>query len=140
MAKSPTKVKRDKHGRFIKASSGSYFPQIKRMIPAFHLWRWLIGLVIFAILALEIVQFGQQLYSSYNEAQLKQAQKQEIEAQIYKWEQVVVLHPNYRDGYFQLAILSYRLNRINETKMYLNKVFSLDPNYQPAREFEKKIR
>lgn len=149
--------KRDNKGRFKKASprlpsfaeatAGKDFPQILRKIPAvqlrwatIHIWRWLIVLVIVSILLLQLVQLGQLLYQNYNEAQVKQAEKQKIEADIARWEKIVEDRPNYRDGYFELAVLTYRLDRIYETRFYLRKVFLLDPNYQPARELEEKLR
>lgn len=71
---------------------------------------------------------------------MKQREKQTLEEQIAKWEEVVTKRPDYRDGYLQLALLNYRLDRIYATRFYLKKVFTLDPNFEPARELEKKLR
>lgn len=129
-----------------KKSTKRELPQIFRRITArvpflasIHLWRRLIVLIILSMIVLQIVQMGQRLYSNYYESQLLLAEKQAIEAEIAEWEKIVVERPGYRDGYFELAVLTYQLNRIEETKRYLNGVFELDPNYQPARELEKEI-
>ena len=137
MAKSITKKK----------SSRLHFPQIRRKITAVTLdvnaktiWRWLIILIVLSILILQLVQLGQMLYKNYYDAQLKKAQKRTIEAEIMRWEQIVRDRPNYRDAYFELAVLTYRLGHLEETKKYLARVFELDPNYQPARELEKTLQ
>lgn len=166
MSNSSIKAKRDKKGRFKKASrlpsvaeamAGKEFPQILRKIPAphfakaprgkrlsflasIHLWRWVFILLILSLLTLQIAQLGQRLYANYYEAQIKQAEKHAIEGEIAKWENIAKKRPNYRDAYFELAVLTYELNRISETKYYLSKVFALDPNFEPAKEFEKKMR
>ena len=103
-------------------------------------WRFLIILLIVSLLLINLIGFGQNLYSNYQEAQAKQAQKRAIEAEIAKWENVVRQRPNYRDAYFELAVLTYRLNRIEETKGHLNKVFELDPNFKPAKELERLLK
>ena len=140
----PIRQAQGKQSKIKKKDSKLELPQIFRKITArapfltsIHLWRWLIVIIILSILALQIVQMGQTLYSNYYESQIILAQKQAIEAEIAKWEKIVMERPNYRDAYFELALLTYQLNRPDETKMYLNKVFELDPNYQPARELEK---
>lgn len=129
---------------------GSYFPQIIRKITASYFalalrgkwfsWRLVIILLIVSLILLNLIRFGQNLYSTYQEAQVKQGEKRAIEAEIVKWEKVVKERSNYRDAYFELAVLTYKLNRIEETKRYLNKVFELDPNYQPARELERLLK
>lgn len=122
-----------------KYTSRLHFPQILRKITAKTLWRWLIALIIVSILLLQLAQLGKTLYQNYYDAQLKQAEKQKLENEISEWKRVVSLRPDYRDAYFELAVLTYRLGRLDETKQYLAKVLELDPNYQPARELEKSL-
>lgn len=47
----------------------------------------------------------------------------------HAWQAIVSRYPDYRDGYYQLAVLAYQLNKFSESKTYLQKVRSLDPNY-----------
>ncbi len=44
------------------------------------------------------------------------------------WKQITSKHPEYRDGYVQLAQASYDLKRFNEAKTYLNQALMLDSN------------
>lgn len=97
-------------------------------------------LIVASILLFQLGKFGQNLYQTYQRAQTKQAEKQNLEAQIARWQQVAAKRPDFRDAYFELAVLTYRLNRLSEAKYYLNKTLTLDPNFEPARELEKVIR
>ncbi|MBI2036032.1 hypothetical protein HYT17_00125 [Candidatus Microgenomates bacterium] len=122
------------------AALKSYFPQIFRKITAKTFWRMFIILIVASILLFQLGKFGQNLYQTYQRAQTKQAEKQNLEAQIARWQQVAAKRPDFRDAYFELAVLTYRLNRLSEAKYYLNKTLTLDPNFEPARELEKVIR
>lgn len=56
------------------------------------------------------------------------------------WEHVVAEHHDYRDGYMQLALLSYQLGNTNDARLYVERVLSLDPNFEKGREMEKKLQ
>lgn len=59
--------------------------------------------------------------------------KQEIENQISKWEKISVQKPNYRDAYFQLAVLNYQIFNNNASRIYLEKAMYLDPNFDEGK-------
>ena len=67
------------------------------------------------------------------------ADPKDIQRLIDAWEKIVEEKPNYRDGYLQLAILNYKIYKIEEAKGYLNKALAIDPNFEPARELKKII-
>lgn len=52
------------------------------------------------------------------------------------WKTVVATRQDYRDGYYVLALLSYQLNKTEESIMYLQKVKDIDPNYSGIHELE----
>ena len=52
-----------------------------------------------------------------------------LEKNFSEWQKTIQQHPDYRDGYYMLAILAYQLNRIEEAESYLSVVKKLDPNY-----------
>lgn len=99
----------------------------------------LVALLIGSILLLHLILFAQNLYSDYQETKRKEVQKQQIEAEIRKWEKIARQRPDYRDAYFELAVLTYRLGRLAETRFYLRRVFELDPNFEAGRELEKAV-
>lgn len=45
------------------------------------------------------------------------------------WQSAISTHPEYRDGYVQLAILAYELKKYTEANMYITKISAIDPNY-----------
>ena len=115
------------------------FPQILRKIPATLSWRTVVALLIVSLALSQLVLFAHYLYRDYTDSLLKQAQRKEIEAEIEKWRNVVRERPDYRDAYFELALLTYRLERFGEARFYLRKVFELDPNFEAGRELEKAL-
>lgn len=124
--------------------AGLEFPQIFRKIPASRLnrglWRGFLLLLIASILLFQLGKFGKNLYERYQIAKTKQVEKQSLEAQVAKWQEVIAKRADFRDAYFELAILTYRLNRLAEAKYYLAKTLALDPNFQPAIELEKELK
>lgn len=57
-------------------------------------------------------------------------QQGSLEKEYAYWQSVVIAHPDYRDGYYTLALLAYELRRIPEARVYVQKVAEIDPNYQ----------
>jgi hypothetical protein len=55
------------------------------------------------------------------------------------WQNVIETHPDYRDGYFNLAVIAYRMSKFSDARMYVEKVKELDPNYTPVFLLEKDI-
>lgn len=59
----------------------------------------------------------------------------EIESDLKKWEKITIEKPNYRDGFFKLAVLYYQIFNKDRAKKYVEKTLELDPNFQPAIQF-----
>jgi hypothetical protein len=87
----------------------------------------------FSLIILESLQISQNLKK---QADVKQ-QKDRIVYEISFWQQVVSAHPQYRDAYFMIALLQYRLGDIVSSKGYLQKAMSIDPNFEKGKELEK---
>lgn len=56
------------------------------------------------------------------------------------WERVVAKYPDYRDGYYQLAIIEYSLGNKEQAKYYLVKTFEIDANFEEGKELEKILK
>ena len=109
------------------------FPKIYRFITeSYILTIFLLSffLVVFVLVGFHLL-FSIQRMSELN------SQRREIISQIYYWQKVIEEHKNYRDGYYQLAFLEYRLKDIEKAKIYLAEVFRLDPNFEKGRDLEK---
>jgi len=77
------------------------------------------------------------LYDSYKKKQEIDKKRQEIVSSILYWERAVDKYKDYRDGYFQLAVLQYRLRNFEKSKYYLDKALALDPNFAQGRKLEE---
>lgn len=52
------------------------------------------------------------------------------------WKTIVNAKPNYRDGYLQLASISYELGNYTEAEKYVDDALNLDPNSTTAHELK----
>lgn len=59
--------------------------------------------------------------------------REEIEREISKWEMIISIKHNYRDAYFRLAVLNYQIFKNEESKQYLEKAMTLDPNFEEGK-------
>lgn len=53
------------------------------------------------------------------------------------WQNEAKRMPDYRDGYFKLALLNYQLKDYSKSQEYLNKTMFLDPNFEKGKELQK---
>ena len=92
-----------------------------------------IALIMFFMFAVSFYS----LYDSYKKKQEIDKKRQEIVNNILYWEKVVDKYKDFRDGYFQLAVLEYRIRNFDKSKHYLDKVLALDPNFAQGRKLEE---
>lgn len=60
-------------------------------------------------------------------------QPEEIKKEIISLQKLTEQYPNYRDAYFKLAILNWKLYRPFDSKKYLDKALEIDPNNEVAK-------
>jgi len=48
-------------------------------------------------------------------------------------------YKNYRDIFFRIAILDYRLGNLTEARTYIKKSLEVDPNFNEGLAFGKKV-
>lgn len=90
------------------------------------------------LVAVVFVSFD--LSSTLNQKQKLVKERQKIISQIQFWQGVVNKYKGYRDAYFTLAVLEYRLGEYAKAKNYLNQALALDPNFEKGRELEKLLK
>lgn len=110
-------------------------PTISRLIPDGKWLSILLGICIFLFAITSIL--GSQLYTLGQERKVLEQERQQIFVKINHWEKVVGKYSDYRDGYFQLALLYFQLKNTEKAKHYLSKALELDPNFEEGRKFEK---
>lgn len=76
-------------------------------------------------------------YMIYVQKKQADRQRQALENQVEYWKGIAEKHKDYRDAYFQLSLLEYQLRDLESSRMYLKKVFELDPNFEKGKELEK---
>jgi len=58
----------------------------------------------------------------------------------FDWEQILLEKPNYRDGWFYLSVIYYRLGQIEKAKEALKKAKKLDPLNENLISWEKFLK
>ena len=111
----------------------SKFPNIFRSFTERYFLTLLVSFVLVIILAI----VGLDLYKDVLEQKKIETERKETISKIEYWQKIVDKYKDYRDAYFQLAILEYRLKNFDKSKYYLNKVLSIDPNFENGRDMEQ---
>lgn len=108
---------------------------IKRFI--FLKWRVIfIGFLSILLLgAISIVGFD--LYQNFQEKQRVGEDRQKIISEVIFWESVINKYKGYRDAYFNLAVLEYKMKNFEKARVYLQKTLDIDPNFDAGRKLEK---
>ena len=93
--------------------------------------------LLFFLLVGSIIMTSITLYHNLEKKEKEENARQKVISQIYYWESVVKKYKDYRDGYYQLAVLEYQLGNMVKAREYIKKVLLLDPNFDEARKLEK---
>ncbi len=116
-----------------KLSQPLRFPNIFRIITEKYFLGFIVSFALVVILAI----VGLDLYKDIKVQQKTEKERKEIISKIKYWQEVIDKYNDYRDAYFQLAILEYRLKNFDKAKSYVNKSLSIDPNFEKGRELEQ---
>lgn len=122
------------------------FPRISLFIPESILRYLQSEKVLISAILLSIGLFCVMLFLIFQLLGSLRIQKQVLEERVKVvkdiafWEQVVKEKPDYRDGYFSLALLQYRMGDKKKALENVAKVLELDPNFKAGREFEQMLK
>ena len=94
---------------------------------------WIVFLIPTGVISLHV-------YTSFTQNQKVKNERTKTEEEIDFWKKMVNSYTDFRDGYFQLAVLEYRLNDFAKARSYLEKVLEIDPNFKEGRDFEKLLQ
>jgi len=114
-------------------------PSKSRTIPAtfLKLYRGSLKAFIVFIFLLAAFVVGIDLRKNLNIKKDIDMQRENLTRDLKFWEDFITEHKDYRDAYFQASILEYKLGKINQAKMYVEKGLSLDPNSEDGKKFEQ---
>ena len=126
------------------------FPKIPRIIPELPSFSFLQSRAVFKIsLKWEIVAVLIILGLLLNWLVIKHlfevgkdwvvlfSQRQQLSQQIGLWENITKQYPNYRDAYFEGAVLAYRLGNRQKENQFLTQLQLIDPNFPLTQGLEK---
>jgi|SRR5579859_6674970 len=113
-----------------------YSPNISRFITE----KWFLLSLLSGVLLGSIIILSVIIHTRGEEKQILEQKRAIIQKEIIFWQENTRKYPGYRDAYFQLALLEYQLGNSQFSQDYLNKVISLDPNFDKARQLEKILK
>lgn len=93
-----------------------------------------------AILLFALLQVSSRVERMQQEKLQAQIERAKIMSEITFWEGITSQYKGYRDAYFSLAVLEYRLGNKERARVYIKKVLQIDPNFEKGREMEKLLR
>lgn len=111
------------------------FPSIYRSITDTHGFFVCISVVLLVF----VIVLSVLLYSQIRAWQGLQRERSAINQEIEFWEKIAKQYSNYRDAYFRLAVLNYKLGDRERAKDYLQNVFLIDPLFEEGRELERML-
>lgn len=104
-----------------------YAKELSVFFTVFAISSLLIGIAILSV----------DVYSGLKQKRAVELEKKELVSQIELWQSIGQRYSNFRDAFFRLAILEYRIGDFDKAKYYLEKTLVLDPNLKEAEELEK---
>lgn len=93
----------------------------------------------FFCITLALIVVGFDFYSNYSTKKQLEAEKIKVSRELNYWQSEVREKPNFRDGYFSLALIYYQLKDFKSSSEYLEKAMVLDPNFEKGNELRKLI-
>lgn len=115
------------------------FPSNSRSIPEKLNTAGFAFLVGMLFILTSIFVISLDFYSNYQEKNRLYNEKIEVLENIVFWKNQIKERPKFRDAYFNLALLNYRLRNMEKANSNLEKTLELDPNFEKGRELQKQL-
>lgn len=62
-----------------------------------------------------------------------------LEREVSYWQQVADKYKGYRDVYYRIATLQFKLGNVSASQEYVKKALDLDPNFPEGRVLGTKV-
>lgn len=98
------------------------------------------GVGIACVLLVLVIFQAQSLWVHTKEKEQKEQGRAELMRQEAYWQGVVDKYQDYRDGYYNIALLAYQLGEQGRAEEYIQKALDLDPNFKQGKELEAIIQ
>lgn len=128
--------KSSKEGERKEEKQKNKFPSISRFIPEKpkENYLFLAGFIFIIICSLVV---GFDLYQNFMLQKRLIGETAELQRKIVFWENETKEHPDFRDAYFNLALINYQLRNFESSKLNLEKALNIDPNFKKGRKFQE---
>lgn len=95
------------------------------------------GLSLF-LLALIFIQ-GVVYYYHVQQQQVMAEEKVTLQEELQYWEGIADKYQGYRDVYYRIATIQYKLGNVGASQAYIKKALELDPNFPDGRVLGSKV-
>jgi len=92
----------------------------------------MVSIVSLFLLSLIYLQ-GVTLWANLKHREAFYQQKAQLESEVTYWEGIATKYQGYRDVYYRIAALQYKLGNITESQHYVKKALEMDPNFPEGR-------
>ncbi|HVA96128.1 MAG TPA: tetratricopeptide repeat protein [Candidatus Acidoferrales bacterium] len=72
---------------------------------------------------------GITIWANLRQQEILSQQRVQLQHEVTYWEGVASKYQGYRDVYYRIAALQYKLGNIGESQKYIKKALELDPNF-----------
>lgn len=142
--KSAKKIKQ-KNKKKIKSPRNSLsFPVLTKFslpkissIKFFKIYHKSLNIFIIFIFILATIIVGLDLQKNIAEKNSIEGERKQLEKELVFWKDLISKYENYRDAYFKVSILEYKLGNISLAKEYVEKGLALDPNSIDGKRIEE---
>lgn len=86
-----------------------------------------------------IIFLAADSYRLYEDVSFQKEKREAIFEDIARWEDVVKNYPDYRDGYYSLSLLYFRIKDKKKALFYLDRALEIDPNFTMGRNLRGEI-
>jgi hypothetical protein len=132
-AKSPSNSRTNpEHSKFL-------FPKIDP-VKLMKLYRSILKVSVVVVFVVTAAIVVLDLQDNLQKKQDIDVQRETLSRDLNFWKNFIAENNNYRDAYFQAAILEYKLGDISKASMYVEKGLTLDPNSENGRKIEKLLK
>lgn len=97
-------------------------------------FQWLV--ILYVVTAFLILILSFDLLSSLQKQKEINFERTKIESEIKLWEALSAKYQGYKESYYELALLNYRIGQIDKAKFYVNKALYIDPNFSEAKNLQ----
>jgi uncharacterized protein HemX len=80
------------------------------------------------LLALIFIQ-GMTLWYNIKQRETLKQERLQLQNEVTYWKEIANKYQGYRDVYYRIASLQYKLGNVKESQVYVKKATELDPNF-----------